>query len=129
MREKTMFDLPATEHHKEREQKLFDYLVKELDSNILINLACHYWISLKMKVWNNCKQILEVPDCCPNNDGSIVMFTWDKNEHYLECEVLIDGTKEFFYRNRITKENMGEDYFPSATISEDILEKLMLFTE
>jgi len=136
MEENTMFDLspnvdllPATNHHKEREQRLFDYLVTELDSNILINIASHYWISLKMKVWDNSKQILEVPDCCPSNDDSRVMFTWDKDEHYLECEIIIDGTKEFFYRNRITKEAMGEDYFPSANISEDILKKLQLFVE
>lgn len=143
-----MFDLPATDFQKEREQKLLDYIdqhreeiVESTGSDNLIHLAKHYWTFLKRRVWGTSKQILEVPDCCPiarSIEGvDCIRFGWDKNEHYLECEILSDGTKEFFYKNRITKENMGEDYFPSANplgavlpnISEDILDKLMLFTE
>lgn len=131
-----MFNLPATEHHIKRERKLLDYIdqhrdeiIKSTGSDKLIYLARHYWTFLKMRVYSSSNQILEVPDCCPNSDCSIFMFTWDKNEHYLECEIISDGSKEFFYKNRFTREVWGEDYLPKVDISDYILDKLLLFTE
>lgn len=92
-------------------------------------------ISYKLSQQN---KTLEVPDCCPT-DGKReefhIMFTWNKNEHYLECEIMNRGLVEFFYRNRLTKEVWGcdTDYgLTDAQISQDsndLLDKLQLFTE
>lgn len=135
-----MFNLPATDYQKEREQKLLDYIdqhreeiVESTGSDNLIHLARHYWTFLKMRVWSTSKQILEVPDCClfaHSIEGvDCIRYVWDKDEHYLECEILNDETKEFFYKNRFTREVWGEDYLPSASISDYILDKLTLFVE
>lgn len=83
-------------------------------------------------------QVLEVPDCCPNNGSQgdfHIMFTWDKKEHYLECEIMNSGLIEFFYRNRLTKEVWGCDTYYTLTEaginqkSNELLDKLQLFTE
>ena len=135
-----MFNLPATDYQKEREQKLLDYIdqhreeiVESTGSDKLVYLARHYWTFLKMRVWSTSRQILEVPDCCPiarSIEGTdCIRYAWDKNEHYLECEILNDGSKEFLYKNRFTREVWGEDYLPSANISDYILDKLTLFVE
>lgn len=131
-----MLNLPVSDNHKQREQKLFEYIEKhkeEIQSKDLIYLALGYWVYLQVKIYNTSKQILEVPDCCPvarSIDGiDCIRYGWDKGEHYLEIEILVDGTKEFFYRNRLTKEASGEDYFPEAEISDYMIDKLLLFTE
>ena len=117
-----------------REKRLLEYLSEheKETSKLLISLAKYYWNYLKKKVYDNSKQILEVPDCVPvarSIDGiNCIRYGWDKNEHYLECEILVDGTKEFFYRNRLTQETCGEDYFPETDISDYMIEKLLLFT-
>jgi hypothetical protein len=81
-------------------------------------------------------QVLEVPDCCPNNGSSgdfYAMFTWDKDEHYLECEIF--NTKEigFFYRNRLTNEVWSWEYsIVPPGINDDwktMQDKLSLFVE
>lgn len=131
-----MLNLPVSDNHKQREQKLFEYIEKhkeEIQSKDLIYLALSYWAYLQVKIYNTSKQILEVPDCCPvarSIDGvDCIRYGWDKEEHYLEIEILVDGTKEFFYRNRLTKEASGEDYFSEAEISDYMINKLLLFTE
>lgn len=76
--------------------------------------------------------VLEVPDCCPNNGSQEdfhVMFVWDKDEHYLECEVKNNEMVEFFYRNHLTKKVWGEDTPLTQPLSEELIEKLSLFVE
>ena len=83
-------------------------------------------------------QVLEVPDCCPNNGSQgdfHIMFTWDKEEHYLECEIMNSGIIEFFYRNHFTKDVLGwdTDYgLSQAGLTNEgsmMLDKLSLFVE
>lgn len=80
--------------------------------------------------------ILEIPDCCPNNssDNFYIMFTWDKDEDYLECEIFNSGVIEFFYRNRYTHKVWSwECNFTMRNEFEDgieeLLEKISLFVE
>jgi hypothetical protein len=83
-------------------------------------------------------KVLEVPDCCPNNGSQgdfHVVFTWDKNKHYLECEIPNSGILEFFYRNHLTKEvwsyetDIEGSTAPFSRESEIFLDKLSLFVE
>ena len=135
-----MIDLPVTNQYKESEKNLFNYLdrhreelISSTGSEILIAIARHYWTFLKMKVYNTSNQILSIPDCVPLAHGiegdSCIRYGWDRNEHYLECEIFSNGSKEFFYRNRFTKENWGEDYLAKQDISETAIGKLSLFVE
>lgn len=133
--------LQPTEQWFNREDKLVKYLKSLKDEAIAINDSEN--IILKAySVWSNLrdtffykkpKQILEVPDCCPNtgSQGEFhIMFTWTKDEHYLECEIFNNGDIEFFYRNRIMpSEGWGEDYTIGQTFSEDLIDKLSLFVE
>jgi hypothetical protein len=75
----------------------------------------------------NGKLYIEVPDACPGRRDNF-MYTWSKEEHYLECEIFGSGEIEFFYRNRETGKNWGEDTTIAQVLSPVILEKVKLFT-
>lgn len=66
-------------------------------------------------------QVLEVPDACIG-DGKGFMFTWEKDEHYLECEIFEDQSIEFFYKNKASNElaysdaSTLEDGFPDTLL-------------
>jgi hypothetical protein len=72
----------------------------------------------------NKEKVLEVPDACIGN-ASGFMYTWRKDNFYLECEIFEDETIEFFYKynNYVDSEewNLGED------ISANMLKRLMFF--
>jgi hypothetical protein len=95
---------------KKRYQKLISYLKllrieaesnHEVDFSIaVINLADQIWKNLNDYFEN---ESLEVPDACPGNDDNF-MYTWSKDEHYLECEIFSNGAIEFFYRDRTSGE-------------------------
>lgn len=129
----------ATAQWNLRERQLVDYLVSLKEeaeivsrrSDILFK-SLGLWQKLRAGVLTTYHRILEVPDCCPSSYDFHIMFTWDKEEHYLECEVMIDGTFEMFYRNRLTKEDWGEDYLQNPDNFLDypeLWEKLSLFVE
>jgi hypothetical protein len=95
---------------------------------------------LSLMVWDRLQQAvlsgdrcLQIPSICPGH-ASNLMYTWNRDEHYLECEIFEQGEIEFFYRNRNTGETWGED-MTSALLpldqpfSEEILQKTDLFVE
>ncbi|MEO1401224.1 MAG: hypothetical protein AAFV72_08185 [Cyanobacteria bacterium J06635_1] len=69
---------------------------------------------------------LEIPDACAGDQDDF-MYTWSKNEHYLECEIFGNGNIEFFYRNRHSSEVWGEDTTLDNGFSNAIFEKLSIF--
>ena len=133
-----------TNYQLSRKERMSEYL-KSLEEEAnrvngdesVIWLAKDFLNTLSYKISQQ-NQVLEVPDCCPNNGSQgdfHIMFTWDKEEHYLECEIMNSGLVEFFYRNRLTKESWGRDLdytLTEADISQDsneLLDKLSLFVE
>jgi hypothetical protein len=82
-------------------------------------------------------RILEIPDISPSHFNSAnnlhLYLIWDKDEHYLECEVFPDKTLSFSYSNFLTKEDWGEDLkdpiFKELENNSELLEKLLLFIE
>lgn len=134
---------------KERMDEYLDFLKEEANringDESVIWLAKDFLNLLTNKLSQQNK-VLEVPDCCPSNGSQgdfHIMFTWDKNEHYLECEITNSGLVEFFYRNHLTKEVWGCDtdsrseVLTSYTLTEadisqksnELLDKLSLFVE
>lgn len=79
--------------------------------------------------------VLEVPDCCPNtgSQGEFhIMFSWDKDEDYLECEIFNTGMIEFFYRNSFThKVWIWKCDFAmcNSLEADELFEKLSYFVE
>jgi hypothetical protein len=47
----------------------------------------------------NKEKVLEVPDACIG-DASGFMYTWRKDNFYLECELFENGAIEFFYKHK-----------------------------
>lgn len=92
----------------------------------VIDLAEKVWLSLKNHFRSQGK-CLEVPDACPGSNDDF-MYVWSKAEHYFECEIFGDGAVEFFYRNRSTGDNWGEDTTLEHGLSTTILAKAALFT-
>jgi len=134
--------MTPTDHQLSRQQRLSEYLESFRKEATRVNENSQI-ISLAYKCFNALysslsPQVLEVPDCCPSsgNEGDFhITFTWNKDNHYLECEVMANGTLEFFYRNHLTKEVWGKDYhitdehFPDSVYDEVLLDKLSYFVE
>jgi hypothetical protein len=100
------------------------------DSEFTIFLIDYSW-----KIWQKLSSIfskqgfyLSVPDACPGQNNNF-MYTWSKDEHYLECEVFGSGEVEFFYKNRATDDVWGEDTVLEDEFSSNILDKVALFVE
>lgn len=83
------------------------------------------WSTLR-DIFDNRGLCLEVPDSCPGENEFI--YVWSKGEHYLECEVFVDESVEFFYKNRLTSEIWGEDTKLEDGFSIETLEKLSIFS-
>lgn len=76
---------------------------------------------------------MKVPDCCSEqgrNNEFHILFTWERDEHYLECEVFNSGVIQFFYENHLTKEaQVTPEFFPSEMYDEAVFLRLSLFVE
>jgi len=131
----------VTDYQLNRRERMNEYLDSLKEEVIQVNgdesviwLAKDFLILLINKLAQR-SLVLEVPDCCPNNGSQgdfNIFFTWDRNEHYLECEILNSGGIEFYYRNRLDKNTLGweEDYSDSGQpLSSELIEKLSLFVE
>jgi hypothetical protein len=121
----------------QRHQKLQTYLDSLRDearatresefSERVLDIAWLVWTRLR-KHFMKGELCLEVPDACPGQKDNF-MYTWSQEEHYLECEIFGSGEIEFFYRNRETGKNWGEDTTIGQAFSPVILEKVELFTQ
>lgn len=96
-------------------------------SERVLDMAWLVWTRLR-KHFIKGELCLEVPDACPGQKDNF-MYTWSKEEHYLECEFFGSGEIEFFYRNRETGRNWAEDTTFEQPFSKTILEKVELFTQ
>lgn len=127
---------PFEQQHEGQHKQLLKYLqalrieakgTKEAEFTVsVIDLAERVWLNLKdhFRARGVC---LEVPDACPGSNNDF-MYVWSKAEHYLECEFFGDGAVEFFYRNRSTGDNWGEDTTLEYGLSTIIFNKVALFT-
>src|SRR5205823_5953034 len=84
--------------------------------------AWNIWLQLK----NAAGEVLRVPDASAGPDDEFI-FIWNSPEHYLEVEILADGTLEFFYRNRYNGSLWGSDYKFGQNITQEVLDKLTIF--
>jgi hypothetical protein len=91
----------------------------------VINYSWQIWQELS-KHFSEQGLCLEVPDACPGENDNF-MYTWSKDEHYLECEIFGHGAVEFFYRNRKSGEIWGEDTALKYGFSMAIFKKAKLF--
>ena len=132
----------VTDYQLNRRERMNEYLDSLKEEAIRINgdesviwLAKDFLTLLINKLAHQNK-VLEVPDCCPNNGSQgdfHIMLTWDKDEHYLECEYFNSEEIEFFYRNRLTNEVWSWEYSivpPGVNDDWQIMQdKLSLFVE
>lgn len=76
--------------------------------------------------------VLEVPDCeesCDGQENFQVMFTWEKDSHYLRLHTAEDNIIEFYYKNHLSKDSLWKNYIIGQPLSEELFEKLSLFVE
>ena len=97
---------------------------EEKISLTLLDNALLVWQKLREHFSDKC---LEIPDACPGHRSNF-MYTWSTGEHYLECEIFVNGDVEFFYKNKKTREIWGEDNSIDCRFSRDIWDKLELFS-
>lgn len=127
-----------SEEYNGRQQILLQYLhdlsLETQDdecefTHVVIEMAGQVWE--KLRTYFHAKgRFLEIPDACPGNNDNF-MFTWSRKEYYFECEIFGSGEVEFFYRNRQTGQNWGEDTNLEKLVSAippNIVKKTTLFT-
>jgi len=106
--------------------------IKLINTDLIIDKALEHWNLFKARV---SKKLL-IPNIIfdprfPTDDlGIIISFYWKNKTEWLCCDLLVDGSFEFQYRNKITKEELGEDYHPENNdFPEGIFKLLSKFTE
>lgn len=122
---------PNEERHKEL-QAYIDSLRSEVRvsyeaefTESVLDTAWKVWESLKMAISAR-GLCLEVPDASPGNQNNF-MYVWSKGDDYFECEIFGTGEVEFFYRNRNSGKNWGEETTIEQQFSRTILDKAALF--
>jgi len=129
-----------SDHQQKRCQKLRSYMdslkskMKDMKqpefSEKAIDLSWSVWEKLK-KLLSQKGLSLEVPNASPGLSNNF-MYVWKKNDHYLECEIFENGEIEFFYINNMDRKDeelWTEDTTFEQNFSDDILDKVSLFTE
>ena len=64
------------------------------------------------------QQIADKMPCQPIVGGN--MYLWSQGPHYLEAEIMDDGTIELFYRNRQSRNTWGADVKPGAKLPDEL---------
>ena len=77
-------------------------------------------------VWESTENALPIPAACTGPDGQM-LYTWDRDRHHLELEIIPGQAAEFFYRDRTTGTLWGEDYVVGSELSAEAIQKLKLF--
>ena len=110
-----------------REQRLRQFIGNLRDkADVSSETASRVW-----RTWREISvasgRVLRVPDASAGPDDRFI-FVWNKGEHHLELEFLPDGTMEFFYKNRASGYLWGEDYKTGETLTQEVLNKLAVFS-
>lgn len=109
-----------------RNQKLQHYL----QSLVRSQMAESFTASIALKAWRDLTNItnkrLAVPDAGVGPDGEI-LYSWNKEGHHFELEVLPNGLGEFFYLNHQTNEMWEAEYQIGDEIPKKAQKQLELF--
>src|SRR2546425_555455 len=109
-----------------RVQGLVNYLYQIVDQELvtprLARLAWEAWSALSNSMGN----ALLVPDACPGPNGEL-LYTWDRDGHHLELEILPDVPAELFYENDATGAVWESLFSMGEPVPAEVLEKLRLF--
>lgn len=68
---------------------------------------------------------MPVPAACTGPDGEM-SYSWDRDRHHLELEIIPGKPAEFFYRDRETEQLWGEDYNIGDPLSDEAIAKVKL---
>ncbi len=60
-------------------------------------------------------------------DDSAITYDWDNGDLLVNLEIYEDKACEWFWRNRVTEEYGGDDWFVGQPIPKDIIELLKNF--
>jgi hypothetical protein len=87
---------------------MFKKWLNSRPNKILVDIALKFWFRL-----DRINPLLPPPQAAFSDDEKILQFTWDRNEHHLDIDIVNDpekgGTIDWFYRNRTTgKTDSGE---------------------
>lgn len=66
------------------------------------------------------------PPHCGVGNTDIWQFSWDNHEHHFDVDVYVDGTFDWFYKNRATEAVDGTDEERDTEIAPRVVEYLLL---
>lgn len=110
--------------------------IKLTGIDLIVDRAFEYWNIFKNRIYFDYNRKLRLPDIefdptSPTDYlGLIISFCWVDEIEWLCCELLVDGSFEFKYRNKLTKEELGENYHSGDNgFPEGAFELLSRFAE
>ena len=77
-------------------------------------------------IWKAVRKTMSVPNAGAGPDGEFIL-TWDRDNHHLEAEIMLDGHIEWFYYDRSTERTIEEDTNDPLVVPERIQPVLTLF--
>ena len=75
--------------------------------------------------WNKLQSLgTPLPSAILDEVDSFIQLAWDREEHHLDIDLFVDGSLDWFYRNRATDEmdSNGDDKI--SEISDDLVKRL-----
>ena len=121
--------------------KLEKYITNLFISNHIKECLMNFSLSTiheLIQLVSNKGKALSIPNCSSNDIGTVLMYVWKKDNHYLECEVFEEGENkvEFFYFNKLNEDiwmlDIKESLFNSnfnSHMKKELIEILILFSE
>lgn len=121
--------------------KLEKYITNLFISNYIKECLMNFSLSTiheLIQLVSNEEKALIIPNCSSNDIGTVLMYVWEKDNHYLECEVFEEGENkvEFFYLNKLNEDiwmlDMKEGLFSTSFNShmrKELVDMLKLFSE
>lgn len=62
-------------------------------------------------------------------DNGVFFMSWSRGPHYCEIELTADGSIEWFYKNRETRDLAGTEGEAETSLSSSLMSRLSLFRE
>lgn len=105
----------------------------KVDANLLVDKTIKHWKFIKDLIKQDYSKELVTPEVSfSSNEIEYLQMdlSWDKKEHYLCIEIFEGRTNTYaYYVNENTKEELSYSYNLDKPLPNELLNKLLLFTE
>lgn len=102
-------------------------------TDVVVDRAFEYWNIFKDRIYFDYNKKLQIPDIIFHPDipeELQICFYWTNEDEYMYGEIYAHGNFALIYENQVTKEGLGEDYWPGENeFPEAAFELLLKFVK